>query len=319
MSIIVAARNEADNLPALLASLLQQTHPHYEVVIVDDGSEDATRDIVQKWQEAHGNLRLLPIETPQAPRKKHALTQGIAAASCDLLAFTDADCTPPPEWLATLARCHAQASTDMVLLGYSPFERRPGLINRLARYETFLTGFLTAAAVGLGRPYMAVGRNISYGRAVFQRINGFAHSEASMSGDDDLLVQEVVRHGVPAQHVFEPETFVESKAPDTWRVWLRQKMRHLSASRYYQKSVQVHLAVFQATNIALWLAPFFLGSIGLGLLVGKMLTQRFVLARAATVFHERDLLTLQPLLELLYTLYNLLIAPIGILRTPRRW
>lgn len=320
ISVVVAARDEAHRLPALLAALARQTHPEYEVVIVDDASADATASLVEAWQQAWPALRLLRIDTPRPPRKKHALTHGIDAARHDLLAFTDADCTPPPTWLETLARQHAAAPGGVVLVGYSPFRRAPGLLNRLARYETFVTGFLTAAALGLGRPYMAVGRNLSYRRRLFRRLGGFAHSLASLSGDDDLLVQEVARQGAaPVRAVFGAAVRVPSEAPPTWRAWFRQKRRHVSAGRFYRRSIQAHLALFQATAVGLWAAPFVLGVPGALLLATRLALQLGVLRHAARVFGEADLLTLQPLLELLYAAYNLLLAPLGLARVPRRW
>jgi cellulose synthase/poly-beta-1,6-N-acetylglucosamine synthase-like glycosyltransferase len=320
VSAVVAARDEADHLPVLLAALTRQTHPCYEVLVVDDASTDATPEIIQAWQQAHANVRLLRLDQPQPPRKKHALAQGIEAARYDLLALTDADCAPPPGWLEVLARHHTAASEDTLLVGYSPFRKAPGLLNRLARYETFVTGFLTAAAVGLGRPYMAVGRNLSYGRDVFDRLGGFAHSSDSMSGDDDLLVQEVARcRAATVRHVFDPRAFVPSDPPAMWRQWLRQKLRHLSAGRFYDRGVQAHLALFHMTGVVLWAAPFAAGWIGAGLLVARLLVQGLALRRAAHVLGERDLLPTQPLLDLLYAAYNLLIAPLGLARMPKRW
>ena len=320
ISVIVPVRNEAANLPALLAALTRQSYPQYEIILVDDASTDATPALARTWQQAHPNLCLLSVETPKEPRKKHALTQGIDAATHALLAFTDADCTPPPDWLAVLAQHHHAVQQEALLVGYSPFRKAPGLLNRLARYETFVTGFLTAATIGLGRPYMAVGRSISYSRAVFRRIGGFAHSLHSLSGDDDLLVQEVARRrAAVVRHVFDPRSFVPSTPPATWRVWLRQKRRHLSAGRFYDREMQTHLGLFHATSIALWAAPLVLGWVGLGLLGTKLLVQAAVLYRAAGALHERDLLPTQPFLELLYAAYNLVLAPLGLARIPKRW
>ncbi|MDX1532168.1 MAG: glycosyltransferase, partial [Rhodothermales bacterium] len=190
ISVVVAARDEADRLPDLLGALAAQTHPDFEAVVVDDASEDATPHLVGERAESDPRFRLvraadLPDRGPAPlPRKKRALTAGIAAASHGRLAFTDADCAPPPTWLSALA---AWAATDpeAVLVGYGPYRRRPGVLNAFVRYETLVTALLTAGAVGLGRPYMAVGRNFSYPRALFERLGGFAHQAQSLSGDDD--------------------------------------------------------------------------------------------------------------------------------------
>lgn len=320
ISVVVAARDEADNLPALLTALTQQTHPAYEIILVDDASTDTTPHIAQSWQQAHPLLRVLRIEKAEEPRKKHALTYGIGEATHNLLAFTDADCTPPPDWLTTLAAQHAATNKEALLVGYSPFRKAPGLLNPMTRYETFVTGFLTAAAIGLRHPYMAVGRNLSYPRSLFKTIDGFAHSLGSLSGDDDLLVQEVARRrAAPIQAVLAPEAFVPSNPPASWQQWIRQKRRHLSAGQFYDRRTLAYLALFHTTHMALWLAPLFLGWTGAGLLAGKLIGQGIVLRHAAHMLHERDLLPAFPLLELGYAAYTLLMAPLGLARLPKRW
>ena len=320
LSVVVAARDEECVLPALLEALTCQTHPRYEIVVVNDASADRTAAIVQEWACVHSNIKLVEVETPHPPRKKHALTLGIQAASFELLAFTDADCAPSPGWLERLAREHAADPEEKLLVGYSPYRRRPGLLNKMASYETFFTGFLTAAAVGWNRPYMAVGRNLSYSKRTFHRIDGFAHSRHSLSGDDDLLVQEVARRGAASiRHIFGPPTYVDTDAPATWRGWLHQKRRHASAGRFYDRRIQGHLALFQGTNILVWVAPLLSGWGGLALLIAKLAVQGAVLLGPARVLRETRLLLPLPLLDLLYAGYNLLVAPLGLARIPQKW
>ncbi len=319
-SVVVAARNEEAALPTLLGALAQQTHPRFEAVIADDASTDATPERLRAWAEAHENVRPLRIEKPEAPRKKHALTQAIGAARHALLALTDADCAPPPGWLAALARRHAAAPEETLLIGYSPYRRRGDLLCRVARYETFVAGFFTASAAGLHRPYMAVGRNLSYPKTLFKEIGGFAHSRSSLSGDDDLLVQHVFSEGAaPVRHVFGEETYVWTDAPATWRAWLRQKHRHASAGRFYAGYAKRHLTLFHATGLLLWAAPFALGWAGGAMLAAKLLAQGLALRYAAGVFGESDLLPTLPLWELCYAGYHLAIVPLGLIRLPERW
>lgn len=316
ISVVVAARNEADRLPALLTALHRQTYDSFEAVLVDDGSTDATAALIQTWaaQDARFRHAALP---PSG--KKAALTRGIALAQHDLLAFTDADAEPGPDWLAHLAAHHA-ALPEAVLIGYGPLRRTGSLLNRFARYETFQTAVLTAGATGLGRPYMAVGRNLSYRRSTFVRIGGFAAHTHLKSGDDDLFIQAVARTKTgTVRYLHAPETFVYSDAPATWRAWFRQKRRHTSAGRAYARAPQVHLALFHGTHLLLWLAPFLLGLWGLLPLMGKWLVQGTVLFRAAKGFAARDLMPAFPLWDALYLLYNTLVAPLGVLFPPRRW
>lgn len=321
ISVIVAARNEADALPTLLDALDQQSHPTYEVILVDDASTDDTAALAAEWANEHPNARVVRVRTPTPPRKKHALTKGIDAARHDLLAITDADCTPPPDWLSRLAAAHADTDEARVLVGYSPL-RGAGVLGTYARYETLIDALYTTAAIGLGRPFMAVGRNLSYPRSVFEAVNGFAHAggQESMSGDDDLFIQAVHRQGAAKVHaLLDPSTFVPSPAPSSWKAWARQRRRHASAGRHYARDVGMHLTGLHISLLLLWMAPLFLGLPGVGLLATGLLARHAALGPAADTLNETDLLALFPLWELGYALYHLTIVPLGLVRPPERW
>jgi glycosyltransferase involved in cell wall biosynthesis len=319
ISVIVAARDEEEHLPTLLAALAAQTHACFEAVIVDDGSADRTAEIVEACASGDTRFRLVRVTEPRDPRKKHALMAGIAAAMHDRLAFTDADCVPPETWLESLA-AHAAPDALAVLVGYGPYRQAPGALNAFVRYETWLTAILTAAATGLGRPFMAVGRNFSYPKSMFDRIGGFEHQMHSLSGDDDLLVQEARHRGAPVLYVLDPASYVYTEAPAGWKEWARQKMRHTSAGRHYDRGAQAHLLAFHGSNVAVWAAPLVLGWAGGALLAIRFLVQRAILRRAGDDFAvDGGLLVYQPLLDLAYLVYNALLAPAGVLMGGKRW
>jgi cellulose synthase/poly-beta-1,6-N-acetylglucosamine synthase-like glycosyltransferase len=324
LSVIVAARNEETALPRLLRRLLGQIRDGDELLIVDDGSTDATASIARRWCASHETIRL--IRRPAAAAsgsKKAALSRGIAAASNDVLAFTDADCLPAPTWLDRMRALHAETDDEAVVTGYSPMrtpEDATPLVGPFARYETLIAGIYTAAAAGLRRPYMGVGRNLSYPRSVFEAVNGFdAHAE-TLSGDDDLFVQSVHRRG--AARVLaptDPETFVETQGPTTWSAWIQRKRRHVSTGRHYPWTVGLHLTLFHGSFALLWLAPLAIGTTGLGLLATGLLARHAALAPAADALDEDDLLAAFPLWELGYLFYLLILAPLGLLSEPEEW
>ncbi|MFB6249709.1 MAG: glycosyltransferase [Salinibacter sp.] len=321
ISVVVAARNESAALPALLDALGRQTHPEAEVVIVDDASTDDTAAIAEAWARGRSAARVVRISDPEPPRKKRALTRGIAAARHDLLALTDADCRPPPEWLSVLAATHADADEALVLAGYSPL-RGAGILGTFARYEALVEALYTTAAIGLGRPYMAVGRNLSYPRSVFDAVGGFgtAQDDAPMSGDDDLFVQAVARRGrATVRALHDPRTVVPARAPASWREWGRQRRRHVSAGRHYPWVVGLHLTLLPTGLVLLWLAPLVLGTTGVGLLATGLLARHAALGPAAAALGETDVLAAFPLWELGYALYHVTIVPLGLWSPPDRW
>ena len=317
ISTIVAARNEAEQLPTLFQALSNQTHPDYEILIVDDHSTDTTSSLIEEQSRKNGIFKL--ISASSTAGKKHALSSGIASASHSLLAFTDADCSPPPNWLRRLAAYHHDYP-EAVLVGYGPFYKNPTLLNRFVRYETLTTALFTCASIGLNRPYMAVGRNMSYPRTLLERLTNNIQAPHLLSGDDDLLVQAVA-HQKAGQviYLFDADTFVPSDAPASWQSWFHQKRRHTSASRAYNFKVQGHLLLYHTSNLLLWFAPLVLGWLGLGLLLARMGLQGDLLRKTAKIFKEEDVFPLFPLLEFMYVAYNTLVAPIGVLLPPKRW
>ena len=339
ISVVMAAHDEADRLPALLDALAAQTHRPFEVVVVDDRSTDATAQrVTWRTTDFPVPLRLVSVAegAPEAaglPPKKHALERGAEAASFDRLAFTDADGRPGPGWLATLARvaaadARAPQETDegAVLVGYGPMGREAGWLNRFARYETVQTAALAAAGIGWGRPWHAVGRNLSYPAALLDRLGGFGHSAGSLSGDDDLLVQEVARTGAaPVRYVWDARAAVPSPAPSGWGAFWRQKRRHASAGTHYPVGVLVALGLFHTANLVLWVSVpvvhLALGQpIGWGLLAGKLILQRSVVADVLDgLGDEPDLRLWQPVLDALSAGYHAVLAVLGALPTPTRW
>ena len=96
ISVIISARNEAENLKKHLPSILEQQHENYEVIVVNDCSSDNTDDVLGGFLKQYTNLRVTSIAPDKkfSHGKKLALTIGIKAALHEWLVFIDADCHP---------------------------------------------------------------------------------------------------------------------------------------------------------------------------------------------------------------------------------
>src|SRR5690606_7297780 len=119
--------------------------------------------------------------------------------------------------------------------------------------------------------------------------------------------------------LLDPASFVLTDAPRSWRSWLRQKRRHVSAARLYDRRIAAYLTVFQATSILTWLLPVVLGWAGVALLALRLVIQFAVLRRGAQSLREMDLMPWFIPLEFLYALYNVVVVPFALLFVRRDW
>ena len=256
VSVIVCAHDEESNLRELIPTLLAQDHPEFEVIIVDDRSNDTTFDFMLSETTKDHRLRLVHINRtpPHVNSKKYALTLGIKAARYEWLLLTDADCRPQGNsWISSINTGFSK-TTDFVL-GYSPYMHKPGLLNAFIRFETLITGIQYIAMARMGIPFMGVGRNLAYRRSKFLAVKGFNDILPVTGGDDDLYVNQharrgntVVRADAAAQTYSIPKT--------TWRSFNQQKIRHLSVGKKYRLVHRLLLGLF----IFSWLGCWFIGT-----------------------------------------------------------
>ncbi len=252
VSVIIAAKNEYQNLKKLLPALLEQTHPDFEIIIVDDGSYDDTQDFLKEQNSIHSQLKVVSVEhTPEhVNSKKYALTLGIKAAKNDLLVLTDADCLPKSnEWLSQMA-LHAE-DKDLVL-GFSNYEKKAGLLNYFIRFETLFTALQYFSFARLFRPFMGVGRNLAYRKSLFLKNKGFNGYMSVMGGDDDLFVN---KHATKENTslAIEADSQTISTPKTNLKSFLRQKTRHLNAGKHYKMIDKIILSAFSLSYLLSWL------------------------------------------------------------------
>lgn len=317
VTVVVALRNERNRLPALAQALHRQTHPDLHIVWVNDHSTDGTAD----WLEAHAAPQTQEhvVHHTGTPGKKHALDAGIQAAPTELLAFTDADCTPPPTWLTIIARTHAATQHDTILIGPSVMPDPHGLLQRLAGYETWTANIAMLAAAQHGAAYMAVGRSLSYPASVYERAGGHHAHAHLLSGDDDLLVQAAREVGVPCRPLWNANAHVPTAAPTTWRRWLHGQRRHTSAARAYAIAPALHISAYYGSALLLYLTPLLVGSAGLGLLALRTIGVGHLMHRAGALLQQSAPTLLFPVWDAVHTALRIGISIAGVLAPPTRW
>jgi cellulose synthase/poly-beta-1,6-N-acetylglucosamine synthase-like glycosyltransferase len=252
VSVIICARNEAEQLRKFLPAILRQDYPSYEVVVVNDGSEDESEEILAAFAAEHPHLRFtnLPDRGPRPGGKKLALTLGLKSAANDLVLLTDADCYPASDnWLKYMVS-HLKDEKEIVL-GYGAYERRKGLLNALIRYDTVFTAMQYFSFALKGKAYMGVGRNLAYRKALFFKGEGFSSHYHVATGDDDLFINQHATGRNTAIEI-EKESHTISMPKTSFAAWVRQKRRHLGAGKHYRKGSLWRLGLETASRILLY-------------------------------------------------------------------
>ena len=253
ISIIIAARNESDNLYDNLPFILTQDYPEFEVIIVNNQSVDDSAWLLKALCLQHKNLKVVEIGKNKhlLPGKKLPITLGVKAAKYEKMVFTDADCKPASnQWLRIMSVTFTE--NKHIILGYAPYFRTKGIINRIIRYDTAFIGVSYLSFALAKMPYMGVGRNLAYTKKVFESVRGFKSHYSLPSGDDDLFIQEAaVNQNYTIQ--ISPETFCYSKASETWKGWVRQKTRHYSTSSRYKVIKKALLGIYPISLLMVWL------------------------------------------------------------------
>ena len=298
VSVIICARNEAQNLENHLPVILEQDYPDFEVIVVDDRSTDNTPEILERYKKKYPGLVTSRVndDAKLVSSKKLAQTLGIKAAKNDLLVLTDADCAPVSSlWLRKM---QAQFHLDTeIVLGYGGYRKRRGFLDKLIRYDTLFTAMQYLSFAKAGIPYMGVGRNLAYRKTLFLRNKGFASHSHIASGDDDLFINETARRK-NTRICIDKESKTLSLPETTFSGWVKQKRRHLTTGKLYKPKHKFLLFLepfsrvgFYASGIALLLIlnyplNLFAGAIFLF----RTIIQQIIIKKNMNRLQESDLL-----------------------------
>lgn len=327
VSVIVCAHDEEQNLKELVPVLLRQKHPSFEVIIVNDRSNDGTYDYLLNETNGgtHRDIRMVNVKSVPAHvnGKKYAITLGIKAARYDWIVLTDADCRPnSDEWLhAISSKC---ANDKEIVLGYSAYRKEVGFLNLFIRFETLLTAIQYVAYAILGNPYMGIGRNLAYRKSLFLNNKGFNGFLGVTGGDDDLFVNQHANSKNTVVCLGE-KSIVYSFPKRTLKEYFHQKVRHLSVGKKYRFSHQVLLGIFSISHIITWMVgvPLLFVFAGywwvLGVLIFRTLLLSITTHQAAVRFGHKFEAWSVPLLDFLFVIYYLSTAPVALLTKKIRW
>ena len=329
VSVIICAKDESENLKNFLPVVLEQNYPEYEVIVVNDGSSDESNIVLEKYAEKYPHLyhTFLPADAKYMSRKKICLTVGIKAAKYDNLLLIDADCRPnSKEWINNMVRNFVGKSE--IVLGYGGHKHKKGLLNKMISFDTLFVAIQYMGVALKRKPYMGVGRNLSYKKELFFRNKGFASHLNLVSGDDDLFVKEVATKKNPRVE-FSPESITWSERKMTFKSFIYQKEKHLTTSSYYTFSTRLRIGIEIFSRALFYLLFIFLstyfvyvkdyialGAVG-GLFLFRYIYQLIIVNRTAKIIREKRTILSLLLFDIFLPLLSFYILTIGRIGTKK--
>lgn len=330
ITVIIPARNEAQNIGHCVQSILNQNYPTelFEIIVVDDHSTDNTADIVKAFPQKQLRCLLLKdyVTDNKNAYKKKAIEMAIHQASGSLIVTTDADCFMEKHWLSSIAAFYETHQPAFIAAPVAICAGNSFLSIFQALDFMTLQG-ITGASVHQKMHSMCNGANLAYEKKAFEEVGGFAGIDHIASGDDMLLMHKIYqRHPQRIGFLKSPKAIVQTQPMTTWKAFFNQRIRWASkADKYDDKRIISVLAVVYFLNLLLLmliiasilqypLSPYFnMGTIGITLLLLmiKTLVELSFLIPVAKFFGQQKLLWWFPLAQPLHILYTVIAGWLG--------
>lgn len=227
-TVIVCARNEEHNIPGLVESLKSLNYPEgmLEIFLVDDASDDNTRDVIDACINGEQRIRAIHLNDKEESLagKKNAITRAVGMANGEIILLTDADCRPGPNWVKHMAACFDK-ETGMVL-GFSPIEKSRGIFQRFLEFDQLARVAVQTAGAYWNIPPYSTARNLAFRRQVFFEVNGYESSGSIATGDDFFLTRDVwLKTKRTFRQAMHPGSFVMTKRDGFSGKYVRQQLR----------------------------------------------------------------------------------------------
>lgn len=325
VSVIICARNEAENLQENLPIILSQDYPDYEVVVVNDCSVDDSSHLLNQFKNTYANLKVVDVTEHKRFKtgKKFALTMGIKAAKNEHLLLTDADCKPTSDnWIQLMQE--GFSGQKEIVLGYSPYYRTGKLLNTFIRFETLKTAINYLSSALNNSAYMGVGRNMAYTKSLFFRSKGFASHMHLLSGDDDLFVNQNAT-AANATVQINPEAFTQSETKANLSDYYKQKRRHMGVGKHYKSKDRISITLDALSGFLFYILLIVLLVLKvepwmvIGIFIFRLIMQCLIYPGIFRKLNAADLIWWFPVLDLFYYIYINVFGVVGSVTKNLKW
>ncbi len=323
ITVVIPARNEADNIGACIESILAQKYPEhlYEIIVVDDHSIDNTAVIADEY--AATNVRCIRLAdhtlvANMVAYKKAAIATGISQSTGELIVTTDADCTAPNTWLLHIAACYERSRPDMIVAPVM-YKAKKTILQLFQLIDFMSMQGITAAAHALKLGNMSNGANLAFRKEAFEQVGGYEGIQHMASGDDYLLLMKMHRNNPKGiAYLRSAKACVSTQAQPDWKSFLQQRIRWASKSgKYNDTRLTLVLMLVYAFNLMVLLlaaSSFFdhtLQFTATAIVAVKILAEYYFLRPVSRFFGNERALWYFPFLQPLHVIYIVLAGFLG--------
>ncbi len=323
VAIVIAARNEEQNIRPCLESVSRLTYPKdlLEIVVVNDRSTDKTQAIIREFSDKFHFIKLHNATEDNSSHlkgKTNAVTQGIDVTRGEVILFTDADCIVPEGWVEETVKYYNEENVGVVA-GFTSL-RSKTMFEAIQAIDWFVLFSIAAATIRLHFPVTAVGNNLSVRRKAYDAVGGYRTIPFSITEDYALFHAVTSTKTYKAKFPVDPNTLVQSLPCDSWESLFSQKRRWFTGGAGMDlKSIALFATgyIFKALLILNFLL-YGIGPIFYALLL-KLVSDYFLVRPAFTTFKRTDLLLYFIPFELYYIIYVVLFPPIVLFNRNVLW
>ncbi len=328
VSVIICAKNEYSNLKNNLPEILEQDYPDFEVIVVNDFSHDDSYFLLKEFEKKYKNFNVVHLRENVNffEGKKLALAVGIKSAKYEHLLLTDADCRPNSKlWIEKMAENFSDKTE--IVLGYGGYLTKSGFLNKLIRFDTLTIAIQYMGLALANKPYMGVGRNLSYKKSLFFKSGGFTSHYKIKSGDDDLFINQVAGKNNSAVAIH-PDSFTFSEPKRNFSAWFRQKKRHMSTGKYYKSAHKYRLGMLSLSGGLFYLTTIILLLISNQLLTFLLVGLVFFIRTSSMLilfyycgkkFNEPKLFLYSPMFDIIMVILNPVFALSNLFYKKNKW
>ncbi len=316
VSIIIAVRNEENNVSNIINDILKQTYKNFELIIVDDHSTDSTAKITKDFCKQNPQIKYKELGN-NITSKKSALTKGIKNAQGKLIITTDADCSMSKNWLKTIVSFYCQQHPKMIV---SPVIIRDekNIFEKMQSLEFLSLIGSGAGAININHAIMCNGANLAFEKKIFFEFNDTLKNNFSSGDDIFLMLKTKKKYNKKILFLKSHDATVYTQALPNFKKIINQRKRWTSKSRaYYDFDILFTAIIIFLTNFSLLFTlvasifkfQFFYFFIFLFLV--KLFIDFIFLFNITKFFNKEKLMRLFIPLQLLYFFYISFVALTG--------